>query len=84
MPEATITPDVPPTPEPTPEPAPAPVKRTRRKAEAPKEFVVKHGVVGKFEYGAKVSTEDLFPGIEDTAALVDRLLELEAIAPISE
>lgn len=83
MPEATITPDAPVV-EPPADPAPAPVKRTRRKAEAPKEFVVKHGLVGAFEHGAKVSTEDLFPGIEDTAALVDRLLELEAIAPISE
>lgn len=81
MPEATITPDVPAV-EPTPEPAP--VKRTRRKAEAPKEFVIKHGLVGNFEHGAKVSTDDLFPGVEDAAAIVDRLLDLEAIAPISE
>lgn len=87
MPEPIITPDapgVPPVPPPAPDAdAPAPKKRAK-KAAVPKEFKVLHDLVGPFEKGTPVSADDLFPGIDDPSALIDRLIELEAIGPNAE
>ncbi len=89
MPEPTVTPSPAPNTanQPSPKlPDPSPAK-PKAKGEKAKEFVVLHMGVGEFVKGDKVDASDLFAGQPDDfdeVKAVDRLIELEAIAPNAE
>ena len=61
-----------------------PDPKPKAKGEKSKSFVVVHAGVGPFVQGDKVDPSDLFPDVEDPEPMVQRLIDLEAIAPNAE